>query len=113
MLCETGSNGREHREDGSNEDSTAATEEFIDWVRDPCSTVAKSEYSFSFWIGNLQQGNGNIRTGVHETNNPPILGAVAGGSTSISRIRDTEVGREAQIRAIGASLIPALDGRSN
>jgi len=115
VLCETGSDGREHREDGSDEDGAAATEEFIDWVRDPCSAIKKKVRltPLIFWIGNSQQGNGNIRTGVHKTNNPPILGAGAGGRTSISRIRDTELDREAQIRAIGAGLIPALDGGSN
>lgn len=85
---------------------------------------------------NLQQGNGDVRHGIDEANDPAILSTVslacdrpAGGA---SRVRDTQSDGERQIGAIGAGLsdvsvlctsvakvrsvaylIPTLDGGSD
>jgi hypothetical protein len=116
VLCEPGSNWREQREDGSDEDGTTTTKEFVDRVRDPRSTVTKLGHLFGFSrkrMSNLQQGDRNIRTGIHKSNNPTVRRAGSRGRTSFSRLWDTKLGREAQIGTVRASLIPSLDRCGN
>jgi hypothetical protein len=116
VLCETRSNWSEQREDGSDEDGTAATKEFVDRVRDPRSTVAESDHPSGIGrklISNLQQGNCNIRTGVNKSNSPTVRRAGTRGRTSFSRLWDTKLGRKAQIGTVRASLIPPLDRCGN
>lgn len=90
----------------------ASAKDVIDRVRDPCGAeqwsgnlVGHSIHGF-----NLQKGNGNVRAGIDETDNPAILLACARGQTRIPTIWNTQSSSEGQVRTVGASLIPALDG---
>jgi hypothetical protein len=67
--------------------------------------------------GNLQECNGNIRTGVDESDFPLVVltlgGREAVSSAIVRRVPDFEVLRKTKVGAIGTSLIPALDSSSD
>jgi hypothetical protein len=94
VLCDCHTDWREKREDSSNKDDTAATEPVIERVRDPAS----------------KKEDGKIGARVDETDEPLIGRASSSSFADGTTLGNTECCRERQIRTIGTSLIPSLNG---
>lgn len=61
----------------------------------------------------LQDGNGNVGTGIDETHDPAILLASACSLALGTRVGNTQSSSEGQIGTVGTGLIPTLDGGSD
>lgn len=68
-----------------------------------------------WWVnGDLQEGDGNVRARVDESNEPRVLFTSASSVAGPGRgITDSKVVREGKVSSVGSSLIPALDGGRN
>lgn len=64
-------------------------------------------------MSNLQEANGNIRARIDEPNDPAVPLTRARGRALRTSIGNAQSPTESQVRAVAASLIPALDGRGD